>query len=193
MKTIGIFGGTFDPIHTAHLIMAQDAAEFANLDAVLIMPTANPPLRANAPVASANNRKEMAKNAIAGNSLFELCTLDLESNGTNYSIDVVEKIAMAYPDAQLYWILGADQIEQLDKWHRIEELSQKISFLALQRPGYSVDAGAIPDFCNVTFAPTHQFDISASEIRYRIQNSLNVKYFLPPEVFEYIKARSLYL
>lgn len=192
MKKVGIFGGTFDPIHTGHLIMAQDAAEFARLDKILVMPSATPPLRDNAPIASGRDRLEMVKRAVAGNPCFEASALDLEANGMSYSIQVVEKIVARHPDDELFWILGADQIAQLDKWHRIDELSKYVKFIALKRPGYSLDSSTTPSSCRIDFAPTHEFDISASEIRKRLQSGLNVKYFLPPEVFEYIKAGSLY-
>lgn len=192
MGKIGIFGGTFDPIHSGHLIMAQDAAEFGKLDKVLIMPSAVPPLRRQAPIASGDERLEMVRLAISSNPLFEACELDLNAIGASYSINVVEKIADLYPGDTLYWILGADQIAQLDQWHRIEDLAKLVNFIALQRPGFSDKPKSLPTNATIEFAPTHAFDISASEIRQRLENQQNVKYFLPHEVFEYIKAGYLY-
>ena len=189
---IGLFGGTFDPLHIGHLIMAQDAAEAGSLDRVLFLPAGVPPLKPAQPQASANDRLNMVNEALHDTPIFQSNTVDLNHDSTCYSVDTVRQIQKDYPDDQLYWILGTDQLAQLHKWRNIEELTQIVEFIVLNRPGIEIDPRKIPPHTHYTIAPTHSMNISSSEIRERLRNGQTVKYFLHPAVLTYIKAKNLY-
>ena len=117
-ERIGIFGGSFDPIHIGHLIIASDAAEQMKLDRVLFIPAAQAPLKSNTPEASADDRAEMMHLAIEDDPRFEVRRFEIDRGGTSFSIDTAEEIAREFPEAQLFWIIGGDQARQLGQWNR---------------------------------------------------------------------------
>ena len=127
-ERIGIFGGSFDPIHIGHLIIASDAAEQMALDRVLFIPAAQAPLKPNAPEATANDRAEMTRLAIEADPRFEVRRFEIDRGGTSFSIDTAEEIAREFPEAELFWIIGGDQARQLDQWNRIDELAKLVEF-----------------------------------------------------------------
>ncbi len=190
---IGIFGGTFDPIHLGHLIMAQDAMETGNLDRVLFLPAGAPPLKMAQPATPPSTRLEMVDHAIADNPHFTSDDSDLLEDRPSYSVDAVRRLKLRFPKDEIFWILGADQLAQLDKWRNVETLVREVEFIALGRPGVELDRESIPPHTRFAFATTHAMNISSSEIRQRLRNGQSVKYFLHPAVLDYIKARNLYL
>ncbi len=191
-EQIGIFGGSFDPIHIGHLIIASDAIEQMRLDRVVFVPAAQAPLKLNEPAASAEDRIEMTRQAIESNPRFELSTFEIDRGGTSYSIDTATAVATAHPDARLYWIIGGDQARLLGKWHRILELADLVEFISVERgEAFRPPEDLLP---NVKIHPlaTRRIDISSTEIREQIKNGAPSKYFLPEPVFLYIKSRNLY-
>lgn len=189
---IGIFGGSFDPIHIGHLIIASDAAEQMNLDRILFIPAAQAPLKSRSPDATDDERIEMTRLAIEADSRFECRPIEIKRGGTSYSIDTAKEIAREFPNAQLFWIIGGDQALQLSQWERIEELAGLVEFICLERDASFVHPTDLPG--NVTIHPKglRRLDISSTEIRERLKNGHAIKYFLPEPVFRYIKTRNLY-
>lgn len=191
-RRIGILGGSFDPIHLGHLIIAQEACEQLQLERALFVPASQAPLRDAAPVAAAAQRLEMVRRAIADNPRFAVSTTDLDAGGTSYSIDTARRLQADNPGAELHWILGADQLAQLGRWRDIEALCAIARFVAFERD-FDAKApreqfAALPANCRLTRLRGLPFSVSSSEIRRRIAAGQEVKYFLHPYVFDFIKA-----
>jgi nicotinate-nucleotide adenylyltransferase len=187
-------GGTFDPIHIGHLIAAEQARDQCGLDEVWFVPTNAPPHKNAPPGASADHRLEMVRLAIAAFPPFQLSDLEIRRGGVSYTIDTVERLTADFPDAHFAYIIGADMVEYLPKWHRIEEIAAKITFIGLARPGYSLGA-ELPDWLRrrVATAEMPLVDVSSSAIRERIRAGRSVRYLVPPAVQAYIEENELYV
>ena len=191
-QRIGILGGSFDPIHIGHLIIAQDAQEQFQLDSVLFIPAHQAPLKSKRSTATPQQRWRMTQLAVENEPCFVACDIEIKVGGTNYSVDTVRSLLDAYPDSELHWILGADQIAQLHHWREIETLCQLTRFIAFEREGSSCSNADLPSHAKILFAPSRLIQISSTEIRERLKSGRDVKYFLPPPVFDYIKAENPY-
>lgn len=192
-QKIGIIGGSFDPIHTGHLIIAQDACEQFALDLALFVPAYQAPLKSKTPDASAEQRMKMAVLATEAAERFKVSDADFRFKSTSYSVRTARNLREAFPDAELFWILGADQIAQLHHWRDIETLAELVSFIAFERPGFqSEPSDDLPSHARILRGKKRTMDISSTEIRERIKSGRCAKYFLPENVFDYIKAENLY-
>ncbi len=136
---VGIMGGTFDPIHYGHLVAAEQARVGAKLDEVWFMPTHVPPHKSHLPAASAARRWEMVNKAIEDHPCFRACDLELRQGGTSYTVNTVKLLCSQEPGIDFAYIIGADMVEFLPNWFKINEIIQYIYFIGLQRPGYSID------------------------------------------------------
>ena len=132
---LGIFGGTFDPVHLGHLLLARDALEQGRLDAVLFVPCAQSPLKSHRALAGDADRVAMLKAALRGEPRFWLSRCELDRPGPSYSVDTAREIHSAFPQAQLFWLIGRDQWEQLDQWREPEELRRLVRFIRFPRGG----------------------------------------------------------
>lgn len=191
-EKIGIMGGSFDPIHLGHLIIAQDAREQFQLDRVLFVPAHQAPLKTKQPVASPAQRRAMTQLAIDGQPHFQLSDVDLAHQGVSYSIDTARRLQNAHPQAHLHWILGADQLAQLHLWRDIEALSALVAFIAFERDGPAAPNEKLPPSSRVLYARPRPLQISSTEIRERLYSGRPVKYFLPAPVFDHINAKNPY-
>ncbi|UQZ86939.1 Nicotinate-nucleotide adenylyltransferase [Paenibacillus konkukensis] len=191
---VGIMGGTFDPIHTGHLIAAQSACEQAKLDEVWFMPTNVPPHKSEAPGASARQRWEMVALAVEGNPRFKPVDLELKKGGVSYSIDTVKLLTQTYPGIHFYYIIGADMVQYLPKWYKIGELVQLVSFIGLQRPGYEVEISSLPAAVReaLIMAQMPLMELSSTNIRERLSRGLPVRYRVPDSVNDYIEVNGIY-
>ena len=190
-KHIGIYGGSFDPLHLGHLVIAQDCLEQTNLDEVVLVPAAASPLKSRSPIASNAHRIAMVKNAVGSFSNFSVSDTEIKRGGPSYSVDTVSAFSKLYPDASLYWILGQDQVDQLERWHCIEDLVRTVIFLAVSRPGFERVKSKIPGI-QIQYIDSHAVDISSTEIRERFQHGLPNDLFLSPSVLAYIQSNRLY-
>jgi nicotinate-nucleotide adenylyltransferase len=188
---LGILGGTFDPVHLGHLVIAEDVYEKMGLEKVYFLPAAQNPLKDDGPIAHGDDRLAMLNAALAPFPHFESLDLELLAGGLSYTLDSVRRLSRQFSGARLFWIIGADQVGNLDRWHRINELTEEVEFIGFQRPGFTFD---IPDIRNLRVheVVVHALEISASEIRERIGENLPVSLFLPPEVDNLIKRKGLY-
>jgi nicotinate-nucleotide adenylyltransferase len=184
LKKIAIYGGTFDPVHHAHLILARQAIEALGLDKVILVPAAISPLKKAAPVASGEVRLAMLRAAITGEPEFEVDDCELLRPPPSYTIDTVEDIRQRECDAAIYCLIGEDNIEQLPRWHRFAELEKTVRFVVLDRSGKQ---------------PSHSYqlihrriDISATEIRRRVGQNESIRYLVPDSVEEIIQREKLY-
>jgi len=184
LKKIAIYGGTFDPIHHAHLILARQAIETLGLDRVILVPAAISPLKKAAPVASGEIRLAMLQAAVKGEPEFEVNECELLRPPPSYTIDTVEDIRQREGDAAIYCLIGEDNVEQLSRWHRFAELEKMVRFVVLDRSGKE---------------PSHSYqlihrriDISATEIRRRVAQNESIRYLVPDSVEEIIQREKLY-
>jgi nicotinate-nucleotide adenylyltransferase len=183
LKKIGIYGGTFDPIHNAHLILGRQACEQLALDRVIFVPAALSPFK-KATHASGEARLSMLRAAIEGELMFTANDCELQRPPPSYSIDTVLQIHEREPDAELFWLIGADNVDRLIDWHRFEELNKLVKFVVLDRA------------CNEMKSPylivQRNIDISATEIRKRVASGRSIRYLVPRAVEEIIRHEKLY-
>jgi len=183
LKKIGIYGGTFDPIHHAHLILAREARESLGLEKVIFVAAATSPFK-DPPVASMEMRSSMLQAAIEGEPTFVADDCELRRSPPSYTIDTVEQIRQREAGAQIYFLLGHDNIETLPSWHRFEELERLVRFVVLDRTGSEVE--------HSYQIVRRKIDISATEIRKRIASGRSIRYLVPPRVEEIIRRNNLY-
>jgi nicotinate-nucleotide adenylyltransferase len=190
-RSIALYGGSFDPVHRAHLEVARTALENCDIDAVIFIPTAQSPLKKNAAIASDADRLEMLRLATAEESRFEVDTYELERGGTSYTVDTVKAYQTAHEGCRLHWIIGADQFELLSQWRRIEDIASLVTFIVFRRPGHSIVDSAVKGLRFLIIdAPLMQH--SSTEIRTLIAEGCSSADLLPPAVEAFICARELY-
>lgn len=189
---IGILGGTFDPIHHAHLHMAEVAREECNLDEVWFIPTKTPPHKQDKQVSSAESRLAMLLLAIEDIPYFSVSLLEYERKQVpSYTIDTMESLVKLYPRYQFYFIIGADMIHYLPQWHRIEQLLTLVTFIGVGRPGWPLDY-QLPYLEHVKQIDMIAMDISSTLIRQRIKKGKSIRFLVPEKVYAYIRERRLY-
>jgi len=184
---LGLYGGSFNPIHHGHLITATRAAEAVKLDRVLFIPAAVSPLKAANSLAPARDRLAMLRLALKGNPRFEVCDLELRRGGVSYTVDTLRELKRT-TRAKLYWILGADASRLLPRWKSIDEVRRLAAFVIVPRPGDSI----APKMPKDTIVKAPLLEISSSEIRERVRKGLSVRYLLPESVERYLRRKGLY-
>ncbi len=187
---LGIYGGTFDPVHHGHLILARDALEQLRLDAILYVPCARSPFKNRKPQVTDAQRLAMLRLAMKGDVRFWLSRCELDRPAPSYAYDTALEIGEAFPRAELFWLIGGDQVADLNKWHRAKELRRLVTFVLLPRG----KAGAKTVPAKVLSLPQpRQIDISATEIRHRVKSRLPIDHLVPASIAAYIKRHRLYL
>lgn len=198
-KKIGIMGGTFNPIHIGHLILGQTALEQFQLDKVLFMPTKNPPHKRYDNIVDDAIRAEMVLIAIKDNPYFELSTFEMDREGITYTADTLTQLTKQNPDEEYYFIVGADSLFYIDRWKdpaTIFKLSRLLA--AVRGEASNKDMLQKIEELNETFHASVELlnspniDISSSEIRERIQNGMDIQYYVMPDVARYIQSNNLY-
>jgi len=194
MRKVGIMGGTFDPIHIGHLLAANAALEAASLDEVWFIPTSSPPLKLNAPVATARQRFAMVEAAIAEHPSFRALDIELNRGGTSYSYDTVMTLMQLYPNHRFNYIIGSDRIHDLPNWYKAEELRELIQFVGLCRPSdpLQLDSMSSEWRSKLTIAPMPLIDISSTFIRNRLRAGLSARYYVPDAVEQYLRGEIIY-
>ncbi len=188
-ERVAFFGGTFDPVHLGHMLVAQDALEGLGLDKVVFIPAGQNPLKRKAPEASEAHRVAMLRLAIEGHPHFSIWEGELERQGPSYTIETVEALRKEY-QGETYWIIGEDQVGQLPQWHRAEELARMTQFACLARPG-TQPQGA-PSGFRVEYVAGHPFAVSSTEIRERAAAGRPIDFLVPQAVRDYIETNKLY-
>jgi nicotinate-nucleotide adenylyltransferase len=187
MKKIGILGGTFDPPHQGHLLIANEVLSELSLDEIWFMPNQEPPHKKKSESVKNEERLHMLEMAIGGNPLFKIETIELERKGPSFTVDTIKILNHQYPNHHFFFIIGADMIEYLPKWHQIDELIKLVQFVGVERPKYSIKT----DY-PIIYVDVPAFDVSSSMIRERIKHGKTVRYLLPDSVIEYIGEKQLY-
>ncbi len=197
MRRIGIFGGTFNPIHTAHLIMAEDVRQQIHLDKVLFIPSANPPHKDSNGLLDANTRLGMINLAIEHNEYFESSDIEIKSaqHSKSYTVDTLLELRNKYKDEQtkLYLIIGMDNLVELHSWKEPGKLFALAEVIVINRPGFFVQDVKNDFGRQVTYVPALNIDISSTEIRHRIKENRSIKYLVPEKVEKYIIENKIYL
>jgi nicotinate-nucleotide adenylyltransferase len=184
LKRVGIFGGTFDPIHHGHLILGQEAIEALRLDRLLFIPAAASPHKLEQKPAPSDVRLEMLRLALEGEPAFQLDEMELQRPPPSYAVDTMELLRFRHPSAEFFYLIGADHVTNLETWHRFDDLSRLVQFVVLDRGGLKAEHPY----------PTirRQLDISATNIRNRVAMGHSIRYLVPPAVEKIIRDRQLY-
>jgi nicotinate-nucleotide adenylyltransferase len=195
---IGIFGGTFDPPHVGHLILAGEAASQLKLARLLWVLTPDPPHKLNKVVPPAEQRLELVKAEIEGEPAFELSRVDLDRRGPHYAVDTLQLLAAAYPDDELVYLMGGDSLRDLPTWYRPHALLEACAMLGvMRRPQDQIDLAvleqALPGItAKVAFIDTPLVEISSADIRRRMATGQPYRYFLTERVYQIIRAKNYY-
>lgn len=195
---IGIFGGTFDPPHLGHLLLAENAADQLDLNVVLFAPAADPPHKQGERIASAEHRLAMVEMAIADNPRFALSRVDVDRPGPHYTYDMIALLARQYPTDELYFLLGGDALRDFTQWNNPDVIIANAHLAVMQRPGAQIDLTSmeaeLPGLTSrTTFVNAPEIGISATTIRERLRRSHSIRYQVPAAVERYITERGLYL
>jgi nicotinate-nucleotide adenylyltransferase len=184
MRKIGIYGGSFDPIHHAHLILAREAREQLGLEKVIFVPAAVSPFK-DLPAASAETRLSMLQTAIKDEAGFAVDDCELRREPPSYSIDTVEEIRKREGvETEFYFLVGQDNVSEFGRWHRFADLEKMVRFVVLDRTGIKTT--------HSYQTVTRKIDISATEIRKRVASGQSIRYFVPNAVEEIIRRGNLY-
>lgn len=198
-RKIGIMGGTFDPIHTGHLVIAEAVRIEYGLEKVLFIPAANPPHKQNSRVIPSMHRYIMAVMATDSNPYFSVSPIEIERSGLSYTIDTVLALIEQYGDkTEFYFIIGADAVQELTTWRNIDHLLDLCYFIAATRPGCkcSIDdvikSFGIKGQQHIHRLATPELQISSTDIRERVRQGRSIKYIVPESVESYILKEGLY-
>jgi nicotinate-nucleotide adenylyltransferase len=195
---IGVFGGTFDPIHWGHLVLAEQCREQCRLDRVLFIPAAVPPHKPPKALTPGRHRLEMIRLAIAGHLCFEASPVELDRGGVSYTVETLEQLRAAHPEAELFLILGADSLQDFPFWREPDRILELASLACAQRPDAEVQLrGPSRPLLERIHQRLHWVQmpligISASEIRARVQAGRSIRYLVPRAVECYIQDHGLY-
>ena len=198
---LGILGGTFDPVHYGHLLLAECCREQRQLDQVWFLPAATPPHKQSHVLSSADHRVEMLELAVGGNEAFAVSRYEVDRGGVNYTADTLEALRAEDPHRELFFLLGSDSLDDLPNWHDPRRICAAATLVVVQRGG-----GPKPDLsCLERIASTEQIEavgqsivdmppmgLSSTEIRRRVSGAKSIRYQTPRAVEKYIEAQGLY-
>ena len=190
-RRIGVMGGTFDPVHHGHLVAASEVQSRFALDEVIFVPTGQPWQKSDRVVTRAEDRYLMTVIATASNPVFSVSRVDIERGGQTYTVDTLRDLHAEYPDDQLFFITGADALEQILTWRNADELFTFAHFIGVTRPGYRLNSKHLPNG-KVSLVEVTAMAISSTACRERVQKGEPVWYLVPDGVVRYIDKRKLY-
>ncbi len=202
MTRVGLYGGTFDPIHVGHLIVARAVREQLELDRVVLIPSARPPHKQTTELTDASHRLAMARLAVKGEDGLEASDCEVKRTGPSYTIDTVTAFRERLgPQAEVIWLIGADTLGELSSWYRVEALADACRIVIAARPGWeSPDPAALRDRLRddqldrlrSSLLATPRVDVSASDIRRRAAAGRSIRWLVPEPVRQYIADHALY-
>jgi nicotinate-nucleotide adenylyltransferase len=215
-RKIGLFGGTFDPIHCGHVKAAENVQDIFAFDRILFIPSYIPPHKESADVASAEHRLKMVELALISFDRFFPSSIEIDARGTSYSIVTLNRIKKIFPNTEIFFLLGIDAFLEIDTWKDYEDVLEQCSFIVMKRPGFRLDeakeilaekykqrmvevTGSLENE-NERLSPHKIYllsistmDVSSSGVRERVGNFQSIKGLVPENVENYIKERHLYL
>ncbi|MGE3660606.1 MAG: nicotinate-nucleotide adenylyltransferase [Pseudonocardia sp.] len=190
-RRIGVMGGTFDPIHHGHLVAASEVADLFDLDEVVFVPTGQPWQKSEREVSRAEDRYLMTVVATASNPRFTVSRIDIDRPGPTYTVDTLSELHAAEPDAQLFFITGADALAQILSWRDVDEVFRYAHFVGVTRPGYELGDDHLPHGV-VSLVEVPAMAISSTDCRRRVAEGRPVWYLVPDGVVQYISKARLY-
>lgn len=189
---LGVLGGTFDPIHIGHLVLAEQVREKFQLEKIIFIPSASPPHKTEEKPSPADARFEMTKLALEGNPFFSVSDIELKREGLSYTVDTLRKLKELYKNSELYFLTGSDVLDEITMWRDPEEIYELAKIVIGVRPGF--DKFDLENhfakksiIVNIT-----GMDISSTQIREKVKSGETIKYLVPAKVEEYIKKKNLY-
>src|SRR6185369_2028842 len=191
MEKIGLFGGSFDPVHLGHLLVAQAAREEVQLQLLHFIPAAQSPFKPDRQLICAERRLQLLHLALAGKPWCRVEEQEVRRGGISYTIDTVRDFAKKFPGAALYYLIGADHVEKLPKWREAQQLAKLVEFVVIPRPGGG--PAELPPGFRGRFLTGFPLGISSSQIRDRIRQGLSIDELVSPPVAEAIRNNRLYL
>jgi nicotinate-nucleotide adenylyltransferase len=194
---LGLFGGTFDPPHLGHLVVAQDAVEQLALDRLLFVVAGLPPHKLRERLSPARLRLEMVQAAVEANPLFEASAVEMDRTGPTYTVDTLRHVGATHPEADLFFLMGADQLGEFHEWKEPEAIASLATVVVMAREGSGGDsppaldpsAGPLVEFVRI---PVTRVDLSSTDIRHRVRDGRSVQYLVPREVLGIIEGQGLY-
>ena len=189
---LGLFGGSFDPVHTGHLLVAQAACEELGLSRLFFVLTAQSPFKPENKPAPANLRAAMLRLALAGKTNCEVDEQEIKRGGVSYTIDTVRDYVRRFPQAQIFYLIGADNVPTLPKWREADELAKLVEFVVVPRPGEAVENNLPPQF-RLRVLKGFPLALSSSQVRERVKAGLPIESLVPPAVAEAIRNNRLYV
>lgn len=194
VRTLAVFGGTFDPIHSAHLIVAEEIVGQGAVQRVLFVPAGVPPHKVGQPIADGHHRIRMVRLAIRGNRRFEVSDLEIDRGGDSYTIDTLRMLRdRVRPEVRIAVVVGADQVQEFETWKDYQVLAEEFQPILTTRAGYPEDLrGGRPYFRSALVVPIPRLEISATDIRRRVAEGRSIRYLVPRSVEEYIDEHGLY-
>jgi nicotinate-nucleotide adenylyltransferase len=191
VQRIGLFGGSFDPVHLGHLLMAQAAHEELELTRLFFIPAAQSPFKPESRPAPASERLRLLRLALAGKSWCGVDGQEIERGGISYTMDTVRDYARRFPQAQLFYLIGADNVPQLPQWREADELARLMEFVVIPRPGQA--AVSFPPPFRGRLLTGFPLGVSSSQVRARVKAGLPIDHLVPAIVAEAIRNNRLYL
>ena len=189
-QSIAVLGGSFDPVHNGHVMIARSALEELELDRLIVMPAAQSPFKPDQQLAPAEARMEWLRLAFVGEPKVEISSWELDRGGVSYSIDTLRALAVAHPKAELFYLVGADHVATLTEWREADALAAAATFVVVPRPGAS--AVEFPSPFRGRVLTGNPVAISASEIRDRLRAGESVADFVPPKVAQMLNSMQIY-
>ncbi|GGP42624.1 nicotinate-nucleotide adenylyltransferase [Saccharothrix coeruleofusca] len=190
-RRIGVMGGTFDPVHHGHLVAASEVQARFDLEEVVFVPTGQPWQKSEREVSAAEDRYLMTVIATASNPRFSVSRVDVDRDGPTYTVDTLTDLKALHPDADLFFITGADALEQILSWRRAERVFDLAHFIGVTRPGYELNGAHLPPGA-VSLVEVPAMAISSTAVRARTAAGLPIWYLVPDGVVQYISKRRLY-
>lgn len=189
---VGLFGGSFNPPHIAHLIVAEVVRDQFGLEEVWWIPNATPPHKPNEELVSVEHRQAMTERAVEPNPDFRICNVEVEREGVSYTVETVRVLQDQHPNTDFGLILGSDSLDHFAEWHRPEEIAERVPIIVYKRPG-AIESVADPRFANhVRYAAAPVMEISGTEVRARQRAGRSIRYLVPEAVRSYIETHDLY-
>lgn len=189
-RTIGILGGSFDPVHIGHLALANYLAQFTWLDTVWLVLSPQNPFKSDSRLTPDPHRWAMLRMAIDPDTAIEPCDIELNMPRPSYMIDTLRRLKALHPADRFILVIGSDNWPGFPKWRESDAIINEFGVMIYPRPGFDISSAALPD--NVTFVPAPQIDLSSTMIRQAIAQGLDVNYLLPCGVYQYIISHHLY-
>jgi nicotinate-nucleotide adenylyltransferase len=191
-RRIGILGGTFDPIHLGHLVMAEQVKEKLRLDRVILIPSSKPPHKTKQKLSPAKDRIEMTRLGVEGNPKFLVSELELKRKGLSYTIDTLQQLKVLYPEREIYFLTGSDVLDEIQTWKEPEQIYKQAKVVIAIRPGFDRFDPENRFAKKSIIVPIAGVDVSSSRIRMKVRKGESIRYLVPTKVEKYINKKKLY-